>query len=62
MQKVKQDLLSHGVVLEEFGGTTLMTPISAKKGTNVDALLDQILLQAELLDLKANPEIGRAHV
>jgi len=55
VQKVKQDLLAHGVVLEEFGGTTLMTPISAKKGTNVDALLDQILLQAELLDLKANP-------
>ena len=60
VQKVKQDLLSHGVVLEEFGGTTLMTPISAKKGTNVDALLDQILLQAELLDLKANPE-RKAH-
>jgi translation initiation factor IF-2 len=56
VQKVKQDLLTHGVVLEEFGGTTLMTPISAKKGTNVDALLDQILLQAELLDLKANPD------
>ena len=56
VQKVKQDLLAHGVVLEEFGGTTLMTPISAKKGTNVDALLDQILLQAELLDLKANPD------
>jgi len=56
VQKVKQDLLTHGVVLEEFGGTTLMTAISAKKGTNVDALLDQILLQAELLDLKANPE------
>ncbi|HEX9218485.1 MAG TPA: translation initiation factor IF-2 [Gemmatimonadales bacterium] len=56
VQKVKQDLLSHGVVLEEFGGTTLMTPISAKKGTNIDALLDQILLQAELLDLKANPD------
>src|SRR5438552_980930 len=56
VQKVKQDQLTHGVVLEEFGGTTLMTPISAKKGTNVDALLDQILLQAELLDLKANPD------
>jgi translation initiation factor IF-2 len=56
VQKVKQDLLSHGVVLEEFGGTTLMTAISAKKGTNVDVLLDQILLQAELLDLKANPD------
>jgi len=56
VQKVKQDLLSHGVVLEEFGGTTLATPISAKKGTGVDDLLEQILLQAELLDLKANPD------
>ena len=56
VQKVKQDLLAHGVVLEEFGGTTLATPISAKKGTAVDTVLDQILLQAELLDLKANPD------
>src|SRR5947208_639873 len=56
----KQDLLAHGVVLEEFGGTTLATPISAKKGTNVDELLEQILLQAELLDLRANPD-KRAH-
>src|SRR5216110_903613 len=56
VQKVKQDLLAHGVVLEEFGGTTLATPISAKTGQNVEELLDQILLQAELLDLKANPD------
>ncbi|HET7295942.1 MAG TPA: translation initiation factor IF-2, partial [Gemmatimonadales bacterium] len=55
VQKVKQDLLAHGVVLEEFGGTTLATAISAKTGKNVQELLDQILLQAELLDLKANP-------
>lgn len=54
--KVKQELLQHGVVLEEFGGTTLFTEISAKKGTNVPQLLDQILLQAEILDLKANPD------
>jgi len=53
--KVKQELLQHGVVLEDFGGTTLSTEISAKKGTNVTELLDQILLQAEILDLKANP-------
>ena len=53
--KVKQELLQHGVVLEEFGGTTLDTPISAKKGTGVPELLDQILLQAEILDLRANP-------
>src|SRR5205807_1921843 len=44
-----------GVVLEAFGGTTLSTPISAKKGTGVQELLDQVLLQAEILDLKANP-------
>ncbi len=56
VMKVKQDLLQHGVVLEEFGGTTLSTEISAKKGTNIDILLEQILLQAELLDLKANPD------
>ena len=54
--KVKQDLLQHGVVLEEFGGTTLSSEISAKKGTNVQSLLDQVLLQAEILDLKANPD------
>ena len=54
--KVKQDLLQHNVVLEEFGGNTLAAPISAKKGTGVDTLLEQILLQAEILDLKANPE------
>jgi translation initiation factor IF-2 len=55
-KKVAQDLLQHGVVLEEFGGTTLSSEISAKKGTNVQALLDQVLLQAEILDLKANPD------
>jgi translation initiation factor IF-2 len=54
-QRVMQDLLAQGVVLEMFGGTTLSTAISAKKGTNVPELLEQILLQAELLDLKANP-------
>ncbi|MDQ3516275.1 MAG: translation initiation factor IF-2, partial [Gemmatimonadota bacterium] len=54
--KVKQDLLQHGVVLEEFGGTTLSSELSAKTGAGVDALLDQLLLQAELLELTANPE------
>jgi translation initiation factor IF-2 len=56
VDKVKRDLLQQGVVLEEFGGQTLASAISAKKGTGVDKLLDQVLLQAELLDLKANPE------
>ncbi len=56
VQKVKQDLLQHQVVLEDFGGQVLCTAISAKKGTGIDALLEQILLQAEILDLKANPD------
>ena len=59
-QKVKQDLLQQSVVLEEFGGTVLSAEISAKKGTGVDQLLEQVLLQAEILDLKANPE-ARMH-
>ncbi len=54
--KVKQDLLQHGVVLEEFGGTVLSSEVSAKKGTNIETLLEQILLQAEILDLRANPD------
>jgi translation initiation factor IF-2 len=53
--KVRQDLLQHGVVLEEFGGATLATAISAKTGLHVQELLDQILLQADILELKANP-------
>jgi len=53
---VRQELLQHGVVLEDFGGTVLSSEISAKKGTGVTSLLDQILLQAEILDLKANPD------
>ncbi|MBL0172334.1 MAG: translation initiation factor IF-2 [Gemmatimonadaceae bacterium] len=53
--KVKQDLLQHDVVLEQFGGTVLHSEISAKKGTGVDELLAQILLQADILELTANP-------
>jgi translation initiation factor IF-2 len=55
-QKVKQELLQHNVVLEEYGGTVLSQEISAKRGTNIAELLDQIALQAEILDLRANPE------
>jgi translation initiation factor IF-2 len=58
--KVKQDLLQHNVVLEEFGGNVLSAEISAKKGTGIEHLLEQILLQAEILDLKANPT-GKGH-
>ena len=48
------------MVLEEFGGTVLSAEISAKKGTGIDHLLEQVLLQAEILDLKANPS-GKGH-
>jgi len=53
--KVKQDLLSQSVVLEEFGGDVLASAVSAKTGEGLDDLLDKVLLQAELLDLKAKP-------
>ena len=56
VMKVKQDLLQQNVVLEEFGGNVLSAEISAKTGKGVPELLDQILLQAEILELKANPE------
>ncbi len=55
VQKVKQDLLQQGVVLEEFGGETMSAAISAKTGQGVDELLEKILLQAEVLDKRANP-------
>ncbi len=54
--KVKQDLLQHSVVLEEFGGTVLSAEISAKTGQGVPELLEQLLLQAEVLELRANPD------
>jgi translation initiation factor IF-2 len=56
VQKTMQDLLQHNVVLEEFGGDVLSAAVSAKKGTGVDLLMEKILLQADVLDLKANPD------
>ncbi|MGH7483918.1 MAG: translation initiation factor IF-2 [Longimicrobiales bacterium] len=53
--RVKQQLLEHEVVVEEFGGDILAADVSAKSGQGLDDLLDKILLQAELLELKANP-------
>jgi translation initiation factor IF-2 len=52
-EKVKQELLSHGVVPEEYGGDSPVIPVSAKTGQGIDALLEQVLLQAEVLELKA---------
>ncbi len=54
--KVRTELLQHEIVVEGMGGDTLDVEVSAMKGTNLDKLLDSILLQAEVLDLKANPD------
>lgn len=54
--KIRQDLLQHELVLEEMGGDVLAVEVSAKKKLNLDKLLETILLQAEVLDLKANPD------
>jgi translation initiation factor IF-2 len=55
-QKVRTELLQHEVFVESMGGEVLDVEVSAVKGTNLDKLLEAILLQAELLDLKADPE------
>jgi translation initiation factor IF-2 len=54
--RVRTDLLQHDLVVESMGGDILDVEVSAIKGTNLDKLLDTILLQAEVLDLKANPD------
>ena len=54
-QKVKQSLLQHGITVEDFGGEVLSAEISAKEGTGIGDLLEKILLQAEILELKGNP-------
>ena len=53
--KVKTELLQHGIAIEEMGGECLCAEVSAKKRINIDKLVEAILLQAEILDLKANP-------
>jgi len=55
-EKVKQELLSHNVVPEDLGGDSPFVPVSAKTGEGIDALLEQVLLQAEVLELKAPVE------
>jgi translation initiation factor IF-2 len=54
-QRVKTDLLAHEVVVEDMGGETLAVEVSATQKMNLDKLEEAIMLQAELLDLKANP-------
>ena len=54
--RVKQELTEHGLVPEEWGGDTICVEVSAKQGTNIDGLLDMVLLVAEMRELKANPD------
>ncbi len=54
--RVRTELLQHEIVVESMSGETLEVPVSAIKGTNLDKLLDAIALQAEVLQLKANPD------
>ena len=54
--RVKQDLTQHGLVVEEWGGDTIAVPVSAKQHTNLDKLLEMVLLVAEVADIRANPD------
>ncbi|XVG94963.1 translation initiation factor IF-2 [Eubacteriales bacterium KG127] len=53
--RVKQDLTEHGILVEDWGGDIISVPVSAKSGEGITNLLEMILLQAEVLELKANP-------
>ncbi|MFI5152288.1 MAG: translation initiation factor IF-2 [Chitinophagales bacterium] len=56
-EKIKEQLASMNLLVEDWGGKYQSQEISAKKGSNVDLLLEKILLEAEILDLKANPNL-----
>jgi translation initiation factor IF-2 len=55
INRVKQELMQHELIAEEFGGDTIVIGVSAKTGENLDQLVESLLLQAEVLELKANP-------
>ena len=55
IERVKQELTEHGLIAEDWGGSTIFVPVSAKNGENIDTLLEMILLTSEVLELKANP-------
>ena len=55
-ERVRQGLTEHGLVPEEWGGDVMVVDVSAKSGEGVDKLLEAVVLQAEVLELKANPE------
>lgn len=53
--RVKQQLAEHGLLVEDWGGDVVCVPVSAKTGENIDLLLEMVLLTADMLELKANP-------
>ena len=55
VEKVKEELMKYELVPEEWGGDTIYVPISAKTHQNIDQLLEMVLLEADMLDLKVNP-------
>ncbi len=62
VERVTNELLQYDIVAEEFGGDVLVVPISAKEKQNLDKLEEAILLQAELLNIKSNPNKGASGV
>ncbi|MDR3412895.1 MAG: translation initiation factor IF-2 [Formivibrio sp.] len=56
-ERIRQELVTHEVVSEDWGGDTMFVEVSAKKGIGIDALLDAILLQAEVLELRAPTDV-----
>ena len=54
-ERVTQQLTEYGLVSEDWGGDTIVVPVSAKQKTNLDTLLEMVLLQADVMELKANP-------
>ncbi len=55
IERVKQELTEYGLIAEDWGGSTVFVPVSAKSGEGIELLLEMILLTAEVLELKANP-------
>ncbi len=55
-EKIRRELSTHQLVPEDWGGKTIFVDVSAKKGTNLDKLLEMLSLEAELLELKADPD------
>ncbi len=56
VDRIKQELATHGLIPEDWGGTTVVVPVSAKTGEGMEELLEMVLLTADVLDLKANPD------